>query len=52
LAPVTALFLIFAVVTAFLLSCFVPTLFFGSFAAAYAPPPRRMKRQSVDTTFE
>jgi hypothetical protein len=38
-------------VTAFALSCLVPTLFFGSLKAAQAPPPSKRKRQRVAITF-
>ena len=37
-------------VTALLFSCALPTLFFGNCVAAYAPPPRTMKRHSVEMT--
>ena len=47
----TAPFLIFAAVTEFFFSCLVPTLFFGSWVAASAPPPRAMNRARVAITF-
>jgi hypothetical protein len=52
-APVTAPFLIFGVVTAFFLSCFVPTLFFGKtmFAAAYVVPLNAMNSASSAIVF-
>ena len=41
----------FADVTALVLSCLVPTLFFGSVAAAHETPPRARKSASVAVTF-
>jgi hypothetical protein len=51
LAPVTACFLIFAVVTAFFFNCFGPTVFLPRVEAAIAPPPRATKSASVAITF-
>ncbi len=41
----------FFFVTALSLSCLVPTLFFGSVNAAYAPPPSAMNIAIVAITF-
>jgi hypothetical protein len=49
LADVTAFFLSCLVPTLLFLSCFVPTLCFGRETAAYAPPPRATKRATTAT---
>src|SRR5436309_14383734 len=48
--PVTAPFFSFELITAPFFSCLLPTLFFGSETAAYAPPPSAAASASVATT--